>query len=134
MKGRESMTELEKDEVFTARYKGQSYSEIASALSVSTSTIRTYCCRNGLTDADVQNNSVCCVCRKQITQKIKGRRRVFCSDKCRSSWRRSHNKLNEPRYHHTCEKCGKEFYTCGNKNQRFCSRACYFKSRYGGAS
>ena len=134
MKGCENMTNLEKDEIITARHKGMSYKEVAAMLSKSASTIRTYCCRNGLTDADIQNSSVCCVCRKQITQKIKGRRRVFCSDKCRSAWRRAHNKLIEPRYHHTCERCGNEFYTCGNKNQKFCSRACYFKSRYGGTS
>lgn len=127
------MTEYQREEIITARCRGQKYSEIASELSVSTSTIRTFCCRNGLTDADLQKTSVCCVCRQSITQKAKGRRRVFCSDKCRSRWRRSHNKLHEPQYHHICQNCGKEFYTTGNKSQRFCSRKCYVAARYGGA-
>ena len=35
-------------------------------------------------------------------------------------------------YNLTCEYCGKEFESYGNKNRKYCSRACYVASRQAG--
>ena len=92
-------------------------------------TIASYCYRNGLTDSNLSNISECCYCHEKIEQKAKGKKRLFCNDKCRSAWRRAHNLLNEPVYHHVCIGCGAAFDTTGNKSQKYCSRQCYQKHR-----
>ena len=134
VKGCEIMTELQKGELFKLRLQGLGWECISAQLSVPSSTLKTYCYRNGLSDNDLGEISECCFCHKPVAQKAKGRRRLFCNEKCRSAWRRVYHKLKEPVYHHTCAGCGVTFDTVGNKSQRYCSMDCYRKNRFGGAS
>ena len=126
------MTDLEKDEIYKERLKGNDYNTISQKMSLSPAVIRTFCSRNGLTDEIIGKTSECCFCHKQIIQKERGSKRIFCNEKCRSAWRRAHYKLKEPVYHHTCAGCGAAFDTAGNKSQRYCSMDCYRKNRCGG--
>ena len=152
------MTDLEKDEIYKERLKGNDYNTISQKMSLSPAVIRTFCSRNGLyntisqkmslspavirtfcsrnglTDEIIEKTSECCFCHKQIIQKERGSKRIFCDEKCRSAWRRAHYKLKEPVYHHICAGCGNAFDTVGNKSQRYCSRKCYRKSCGGGVS
>ena len=134
VKGCEIMTELQKGELFKLRLQGLGWECISAQLSVPSSTLKTYCYRNCLSDNDLGEISECCFCHKPVAQKAKGRRRLFCNEKCRSAWRRVYHKLKEPVYHHTCAGCGVSFDTVGNKSQRYCSMDCYRKNRFGGAS
>ena len=127
------MTDLEKDEIYKERLKGNDYNTISPKMSLSPAVIRTFCSRNGLTDEIIGKTSECCFCHKQIIQKKRGSKRIFCDERCRSAWRRAHYKLKEPVYHHICVGCGNAFDTAGNKSQRYCSRKCYRKSGGGGA-
>ena len=127
------MTPYEEDLIFKERMKNERYRTIAKQLSHNESAIRTYCSRHGLTDSDISQISECCFCHKQIIQKKRGSKRIFCDEKCRSAWRRAHHKLKEPVYYHTCVGCGAEFETAGNKSQRYCSRQCYMNHRKGNA-
>ena len=134
VKGRDNMTELEKEKLFKLRVQGCDWEFISKELSVPENTLKSYCYRNGLTDNDIPAISECCFCHKPVSQKPKGNKRLFCSEKCRSAWRRVHHKLKEPVYHHICVGCGAAFDTVGNKSQRYCSMDCYRKNRCGGAS
>src|SRR3990167_10451676 len=53
------------------------------------------------------------------TKKESGTR--FCSNKCKSKWRRKSGKNKEKRI---CTTCSKEFYTDRYKQTRACSRSC----------
>ena len=61
--------------------------------------------------------------------------RRFCYDACRMAWWKNHpEKLNrKAEYHFTCAHCRKKFTAYGNKNRKYCSRACYGKSMKAGA-
>lgn len=50
----------------------------------------------------------------------------FCSNKCKSAWRRAHGLDNEQR---KCEQCGGEFTVNKYRRTRFCSRSCAQRSR-----
>ena len=123
-----------KTQIAVLRFQGIGYTDIAKKLSMKTSAVRMYCLRHQLTDEDLAKRSVCINCGAAINQPKKGGRKVFCSERCRSAWRRSNHRLSETTYHHTCESCGVGFETRGNKAQRFCSTSCYRSYRKGGAA
>ena len=128
-----SMTKYETDQIFKSRLQNEDYKTIAKRMSIKAKTIASYCYRNGLTDSNIDSISECCYCHEKIEQKAKGKKRLFCNDKCRSAWRRAHHMLIEPVYHHVCAGCGTAFKTAGNKSQKYCSRQCYLNHRKGSA-
>lgn len=127
------MSETDKTKIAQLRMRGMKYAEIAQELSLNASTVRMYCYRVHLTDEDLSHTSICIHCGARIIQPKTDGKKLFCSERCRSAWRRSTNRLSETLYHHICEGCGVSFNTRGNKGQRFCSRDCYFSHRKGGA-
>ena len=76
------MTKTEKLMVRAWRIKGESYSEIAEKLNVTFGSVRSYCYRNGMSDAEMKNYSSCIVCGKPVEWSGKGLRRMYCSPKC----------------------------------------------------
>jgi endogenous inhibitor of DNA gyrase (YacG/DUF329 family) len=129
-----NVTIEEKNRVREMRMKGSTYADISRKLSINASTVRMYCNNNHLTDQDIEKSSICICCGTEIVQPKKGGRKVFCSERCRSAWRRSTHRLHETVYHHVCEECGTEFETISNRLQRFCSVQCYRKHRKEGAA
>ena len=125
------MTKTEKMKVRAWRIKGESYSEIAEKLNVTFGSVRSYCYRNGMSDAEMKNYSSCIICGKPVEWSGKGLRRMYCSQKCRGIYRRATDTCSKTTYRHVCQNCGKEFETLSNKKQRFCSRACFYNSRRG---
>ena len=124
------LTTEQKTKIAELRIKGHGYTAIARELSLKESTVRMHCIRNELTDQDVKNKAICIHCGKCVK---KGTKR-FCSERCRSAWRRANHRLIETRYHHTCKGCGAGFETMGNKKQMYCSLRCYHSHRKGGAA
>lgn len=51
------MTELQKGELFKLRLQGVGWEYISAQLSVPSSTLKTYCYRNGLSDTDLEGIS-----------------------------------------------------------------------------
>ncbi|MEV5289928.1 HNH endonuclease signature motif containing protein [Streptomyces sp. NPDC053741] len=51
----------------------------------------------------------------------------FCSNKCKSAWRRAAGFDNEPR---TCEQCGEVWTVNRYSRARFCGRACSARNRW----
>lgn len=124
------MTKSEIQALNTMRTNGKPASEIAIALRISANTVRSYIKRH---PRQSSGDCACRYCGSGIVQ-TKGRKiKLFCSDRCRNAWWKEHpEKINKKAYYTLpCEYCGKEFTSYGNKNRKYCSRACYADSRKG---
>jgi len=131
------MTQQQKEKLRRMRLSGKTYADIGTVLNLKESTVRTYCCRNGLTDKDIQESqpktNVCQFCGKPLSQTPKHRPKKFCSDNCRMAWWAKHRDelLRKANYTVVCKQCGKEFISYGNKGRKFCGRDCYFAFKNG---
>ena len=122
------MTKQEKEQLQLLRLKEKTASDIALALHLSVNTVRSHIRRHPLPNTVIVS---CKHCGKNIVQ-IKGTKtKKFCSDSCRNAWWNTHQaNINKKAFYHiTCEQCGKEFDSYGNKNRKYCSRACYGNAR-----
>lgn len=140
------MTETEKQQINEFRLKGLGYKAIGIALGLSRDSVRSYCKRNGLSgNGSIVNlnveemksqNHICMQCGKQLKVKSRGRKKKFCSDKCRRIWWNNNqdkrNRKESAMYKYRCNYCGREFNCYGNKRRKFCSHHCYIESRFGG--
>lgn len=132
------MDKNQKEMVRKLRLEGFGYSKIAKYLGVSISTIKSHCRRNNL--AGVRDNHLkpeisfhyCQNCGNELSNYGPGKRRKFCSDKCRVTWWNSHNEnVNKKAiYKIICQHCKKEFESYGNKNRKYCSHPCYINERF----
>lgn len=76
----------------------------------------------------------CPQCGQVLIQPARGRYRKFCSDLCRSRyWNQKRKNLQENQTALRCQYCGGSFQSFGKGSlgRKFCSRSCYFASRYG---
>lgn len=122
------MTKQEIEMLNLMRSHDKSAADIAIALGLSVNTVRSYIRRHPPKDA-VQVG--CRQCGKPVLQ-AKGRKaKYFCSDRCRNAWWNVHpEKVQRKAYYRlTCQFCGKEFVSYGNKNRKYCSRLCYADAR-----
>lgn len=130
------MTNQQKEKIREMRKSGQSYANISSDLGISENTIKSYCRRNGISGvvtkaAVLPNGPFCRQCNKPLTLTVGVKMKKFCSDKCRMAWWNSHPEYVNRKaiYTFNCQACGKEFISYGNKQRKYCSRACYGKSK-----
>ena len=122
------MTKQEIETLNLMRSHDKSAADIAIALGLSVNTVRSHIRRHPPKDA-VQVG--CRQCGKPVMQ-AKGRKaKYFCSDRCRNAWWNTHpEKVQRKAYYRlTCQFCGKEFVSYGNKNRKYCSRLCYADAR-----
>lgn len=133
------MTNIEKKHIFTLRFWGRSYKEIAELLAIKESTVKSYCSRNHLTDRDIEAQTInkagfCQQCGEPIEQQAKRKPRRFCSDECRVKWWNGHRQLKRHRETRliSCNGCGTAFMVYGNQSRKYCSHECYIHARYGG--
>lgn len=132
------MTEAQKNQIVAMRGRGATYPEIAAAIGVSESAVKTYCWRHKIEITSIEEPTTaasghCQNCGKPITQEAKKKPRRFCSDKCRNTWW-NHNRhlVNKRRVSLIiCAYCGREFEVYGNPKQRYCSHNCYINDRFG---
>ena len=122
------MTKQEIATLNLMRNHDKSATDIAIALGLSVNTVRSYIRRHPPKDA-VQVG--CRRCGKPVMQ-VKGRKaKYFCSDRCRNAWWNAHpEKVQRKAYYRlTCQFCGKEFVSYGNRKRKYCSRLCYADAR-----
>ena len=138
------MTDEQKNKIIELRKNGTGYKAIASEIGLSRDAVRSFCKSRNLSGFGVaavmniseqtENGNICPNCCKPITQPLKGRRKKFCSEKCRRDWWKEHPEKaaqkDTAQYHLKCTYCGKEFVSYGNKNRKYCSHKCYIKSRF----
>lgn len=126
------MTAIQQEQLTLLRKQKKSYAEIAQITNMTVNTIRVYCHRHGLTDEDLKGLCFCEQCGSPI-QRSSGKKKRFCSDVCRMNWWNAHQELVQRKafYQMTCQCCGKEFLSYGNRNRKYCCRSCYIAGRYG---
>ena len=138
------MTNIQAKQIREFRMKGAGYKAIASVLGLSRDVVRNYCISHNLDgyapevalnmQEDNQNDDNCPFCKKIIKQPKMGRKRKFCSEKCRRLWWAEHpeavNKNEAAFYKITCVYCGKEFVVYGNKKRKYCCHECYVHDRF----
>lgn len=130
------MTRTPKEKIIRLRNEGLSYSKIAAALCISENTVKSFCRRNNLGGIaaaipDKQDRRFCRQCRKALSSSPQSRTKRFCSDRCRMTWWNSHPEAVRRKaiYTFICAHCASSFSSYGNKNRKYCSRACYGKSK-----
>lgn len=69
----------------------------------------------------------CLNCNKKIIQNSMGRKRKYCSDKCRHEYGSKNN--NRKIYELVCEYCGKQYEALSMK-RKYCSHDCYIRNKY----
>lgn len=138
------MTDEQKNKIIELRKNGAGYKAIASEIGLSRDAVRSFCKSRNLSGFGVaavmniseqtENGNICPNCCKPITQPLKGRRKKFCSEKCRRDWWKEHPEKaaqkDTAQYHLKCTYCGKEFISYGNKNRKYCSHYCYIHDRF----
>ncbi len=124
----EIMTDKEKEAVVKLRASGLGYGKIAERMSLSISTVKSYCIRNNLVAGEDQHK--CLECGKPIDQPAGCKGKKFCSDACRIRWWNHHTRLMKANA--VCAHCGKSFH--GRRSQKYCSHACYIAERFGKAN
>jgi len=133
------MTEEQKTQIINLRDEGYSYGEIASALNISVNTVKSFCRRNDKAKEDKENLEEeqydnCKYCGRKLEKNHRGKPKKFCSEKCRREWWKENKDKHEKKafYTLTCQGCGIEFQSYGNKDRKFCTHACYIKHRFKG--
>lgn len=131
------MQKEQKQAIAMLRLQGGSYAEIAAYLNLSLNTVKSFCLRNKITPVpqagpeDMDNpGGICKNCGAALEQVPAGRKKAFCSDRCRCIWW-NHNRREKP-YRLACRHCGRTFISFGNKNRAYCSRDCRALSRHSG--
>lgn len=81
------MTENEKQRIQDLRRAGRTLIEIADRLSLSISSIKTYCSRNNIRSVVYKE---CLCCGKALVQMDGHKRRKFCCKACKDTWWNRH--------------------------------------------
>ena len=90
------MTEVQKELIRAMRLQGIGYRAIARSLRLRLNKVELYCKTHGLAGDGwlvrlnypvwCENNDRCLVCGKKLEQRGRGRKKKFCSGKCRTAW------------------------------------------------
>ena len=132
------MTDLQRGQINTLRSQGYGYKKIGHLMGLSVNTIKTYCKRNSLggeiTKQPCGMGNMCKCCGTTLVQTPGRKRRVFCSDACRTKWWNAHPELVKHRGDRQviCGHCGKTFSVNKNSTRKYCSHACYIADRFHG--
>jgi hypothetical protein len=130
------MTNQQKETITQLRSMGHSYAKIATLLGISENTVKSFCRRNNLAGvgrelASQNPGTLCRQCKALLIHTAGAKQKRFCSDKCRMTWWNAHPEAVSRKafYPFTCDYCGANCESYGNKKRKYCSRACYGKSK-----
>ena len=116
------MNAIDKEKIQRLCAEGLGYKAIASRLSLSVDTVKSFCKCIGLDGAVVPNkDGVCQQCGKTLERKTGSDRTKFCSDQCRSTWWGGHTNLYKQKAENRqiCAHCGREFYSFHSKRCKY---------------
>ena len=132
------MTTDEKRMLTAYRQQGLGYKKIGQLMGLSVNTVKTYCKRHDLggavTTQPCSTEKVCKCCGAVLVQTPGRKRKVFCSDACRTKWWNAHPELVKHRGDHQiiCGHCGQTFSVSKNSIRKYCSHGCYIADRFHG--
>lgn len=129
------MNDFERSQIMKLQQDGLGYKRIATATGLPVNTVKTFCRRNPVSvPAKTSNQPVCRYCGKPVTPVPHKKAKQYCSDKCRMAWWREHpSELNRKAFYQIkCRGCGAVFTSYGNQRRKYCSWACYSRSRQEG--
>lgn len=135
---RNIMTEIQKQAIKTLRGSGLGYKKIAQMLELPAGTVQSFCRRENIPMVEpiVFDDDHCRECGKPLNQRVKIKRRKFCSDECRIKWWSKHpcakNANATASNTVICKHCGKPFSAYGKAPRKYCSHACYEADRFRG--
>jgi len=131
------MTRSQKEKVKQMRDSGDSYAQIAVALNISESTIKSHCRRHNLgagyvaapaimEDGACGTSGICENCGQPLRHTPGSKKKRFCSDHCRMTWWHAHPEAVHRKaiYHFRCKVCGTPFESYGNAHRKYCSVIC----------
>lgn len=131
------MTDDERAKIAVLRREGWGYKKISAALRVSTSTVKSFCRKEGLGGAlaipgHIIDDSHCRECGIPLIQTVGVKRRRFCSPECRVRWWAKHPKAvgHKASAKFSCLACGKGFSAYSGEARKYCSHGCYIAARF----
>lgn len=132
------MTNAERDYIIRYRQAGKSCAEISRIMGLSANTVKSFCQRNNIVpiapntrvELPALSEAVCLCCGEKVTQQPHRKPKRFCSDACRLRWWHAHRDMEKNAVDRRCFSCGRVFRS--SREQKYCSHACYIKSRFGG--
>lgn len=123
------MTDKEKQRVIKLRNSGLGYGAIAMELGISKNVVSSFCHRYNI-EFNKPQDKFCKNCGNRLIMIPKHKAKLFCSDKCRITWWKSHTsemKRRNPKIC-ICSNCNSEFAYYGKRQRKYCSRSCYLKA------
>lgn len=123
------MTDKEKQKIIELRNSGLGYGAIAMELGISKNVVSSFCHRYNIEFNKPQDN-FCKNCGNKLVMIPKHKTKIFCSNKCRIAWWKSHTSEMKRRNPNValCSYCKCEFTYYGKRQRKYCSRDCYLKS------
>ena len=124
------------NEILTLRKKGLGYKAIATRVGMSRDAVRAVCKARGLDgfgeaaklNYEERKDEMCFYCGLPLVQpEGRGRKKRFCSDKCRKAWwaRNSQNRTpGAQTVTHRCAGCGEFFMSFRSQNRKYCTAEC----------
>lgn len=127
------MTNEQRECITAMRQQGRGYTEIATELSISKNTVKSFCRRNALKNVSEKDTPRCRNCGVHMNIADKCKTQQFCSDRCRVLWWKARNRKVYPKpvYQLACQNCGTVFQSVGNLRRKYCSHDCYISARFG---
>lgn len=132
------MNHNQKEKVRQLREAGSNYAKIAQTLDLSENTVKSYCKRNNfigkpklMPAGDDVSLAHCSNCAAPLVQTAGRKAKKFCSDRCRMAWWNTHSCAMGRKgiRSFSCHTCGQHFEAYGKRERKYCSRACYGKSK-----
>lgn len=120
---------MENNKIKELILKGYGYKRIATELSLSPNTVKSYIKRNPMDSLVSEQLSVCLCCGKKLVHTPGKKKKKYCSVICKDKWKNNHSVKKDGKLRLNCEFCGKVFYAYPSRKTRYCSRDCYDKVR-----
>ncbi len=131
------MTDRQKQQIIRLRKEGFGYTAVANKVGISKDTVKSFCRRNGLAGERASSAETqvpgCRECGKPLQQTERKAPHVLLRWMQGKWWHEHLEKIKQRMvYSFSYAGCGKPFTAYGNSKRKYCSHACYVKSRFKG--
>ena len=125
----DDLTDDDKTNIAIMKLRGNGYKRIAALLNMNRETVKSILHRNRDNNDFFEIEGYCRRCGDKLGHSPGKKRKIFCSDACRTKWQNVHKKESKAFIKQKCLYCGAEFISYKENQQKYCSRKCYNNSR-----